>query len=151
MTPATTSRPGATGPAGAAAAGPATAADWVVFAVLVVDAVVLAVLELLYLPLRLDGRVLPDLGSAPLPLSVLVAVVTTPVLVAVAVRVAGRRLAAVPLVCWLLVLMVLGLAGPGGDLLLIGDWRALLLLAGGALPGMLVVLGIDLRPRRRPT
>lgn len=151
MTPTTTPRPAPRTPARPERTRPAGAADWVVFAVLVVDAILLAVLELLYLPLRLDGRVLPELGSAPLPLSVLVAIVTTPLLVAAAMHVAGKRLAAVLLVCWLLVLMVVGLAGPGGDLILIDDWRALLLLAGGALPGMLVLMGLDLRPRRRTT
>jgi hypothetical protein len=48
--------------------------------------------------------------------------------------------AALPLVVWLLVLGVLGVGGPGGDVLLAADWRSMLLLAGGIFPAA-VVLG----------
>lgn len=109
--------------------------DRLFFALLLVDAAILAVLELLFLPLRFDGWVLPDLGGFPLPVMPVVAAVTMPWLAALAGRMSPRMSVAVaPLGVWLLVLGVFGLAGPGGDRVLIEDWRALLLLAAGALP-----------------
>ena len=128
-----------------------TVRNWLVLAVLVVDAVVLAVVELLFLPLRLDGYLLPhELGGVPVPLSALAAALTTPWLVTVAGRLAPRLLvAAAPLVAWILTVAVFGLFGPGGDLVLVADWRALLLFACGALPSALVlgkVLATTLAP-----
>jgi hypothetical protein len=101
--------------------------------VLVFDAVALAAVELLYLPLRV--------GAAPVPVTILLAAVSTPWLVRSAAELGGSRLAAaVPLVVWLLALGVLGVAGPGGDVLLPADWRSMLLLGGGLFPAA-VVLG----------
>ncbi|PRX49034.1 hypothetical protein B0I33_10367 [Prauserella shujinwangii] len=113
---------------------PVRGADWALLALLTVDAVLLAVLELLFLPLRLDGHVLPRAGDVMLPLSVLLALVTTPLLVTTAARLVRSRLALVPLLGWLGTLLVMSILGPGGDLLLVGDWRTLALLLGGALP-----------------
>jgi hypothetical protein len=101
--------------------------------VLVFDAVALAAVELLYLPLRV--------GAAPFPITILLAAVSTPWLVRSAAGLGGPRVvAAVPLVVWVLVLGVLGVAGPGGDVLLPADWRPALLLGGGMFPAA-VVLG----------
>lgn len=101
--------------------------------VLVFDAAALAAVELLYLPLRV--------GAAPFPITILLAMVSTPWLVRSAAEL-GRSwmVAALPLVVWLLVLGVLGVGGPGGDVLLAADWRSMLLLAGGIFPAA-VVLG----------
>jgi hypothetical protein len=119
-----------------------TVRNWLILAVLVVDAVVLAVLELLFLPLRFDGYVLPyALGGVPAPASALVAALTTPLLVSVAGKLSPKLLvAAAPLLAWIVVVAVFGMFGPGGDLVLIADWRSLLLFACGALPSA-VVLG----------
>ena len=119
-----------------------TVRNWLILAVLVVDAAVLAVLELLYLPLRFDGFLLPDaLGGIPVPASAVVAAVTTPLLVSVAGKLSPKLLvAAAPLLAWIIVVGVFGMFGPGGDLVLIADWRSLLLFACGALPSA-VVLG----------
>lgn len=119
-----------------------TVRNWLILAVLVVDAAVLAVLELLYLPLRFDGYLLPDaLGGIPVPASAVVAAVTTPLLVSVAGKLSPKLLvAAAPLLAWIIVVGVFGMFGPGGDLVLIADWRSLLLFACGALPSA-VVLG----------
>jgi hypothetical protein len=121
--------------------------------VLAVDAAVLAVLELLFLPLRFDGYVLPyALGGVPVPLSAAVAALTTPWLVSVAGRLSPALLvAATPLVVWVVALAVFGMFGPGGDLVLISDWRSLLLFACGALPSAIVlgkVLATTLAPPR---
>jgi hypothetical protein len=101
--------------------------------VLVFDAVALAAVELLYLPLRV--------GAVPVPVTILLAVVSTRWLIRSAAELGGPRpVAAVPLVVWLLALGVLGVAGPGGDVLLPADWRSMLLLGGGLFPAA-VVLG----------
>lgn len=120
-----------------------TIRDRLLFALLLLDSVVLAVIELLFLPLRFDGYLLPDLGGFPLPITVLLAAVTTPLLVSVASKLTPRlSLAAAPLLVWILALGVFGLAGPGGDLVLIQDWRSLLLLAAGALPAAMTLGGV---------
>ncbi|TQJ02570.1 hypothetical protein [Amycolatopsis cihanbeyliensis] len=116
--------------------------QWGLFALLLVDVVLLAALELFYLPLRLDGLILPAVDAVPVPVTVVLAVVTTPLLVREAARVTSPRLAVVPLVLWLVTVFGIGLAGPGRDLVLLQDWRALLLLAGGALPAALALGGV---------
>jgi hypothetical protein len=118
-----------------------TVRNWLILAVLVVDAVILAVVELLFLPLRFDGYLLPNaLDGLPVPASALVAALTTPWLVSVAGTLAPRLLvAATPLIAWILTVAVFGMFGPGGDLVLISDWRSLLLFACGALPSAIVL------------
>ncbi|WP_027942973.1 hypothetical protein [Amycolatopsis taiwanensis] len=123
---------------------------WVVLAVLVIDTVLLAALELFFLPLRLDGTLLPLAGWIPVPVTVLVAVLTTPLLVSSAGRLVHPRAAFAPLVVWVLTVLALGLFGPGGDQVLIQDWRALLLLAGGALPAAMALGGsLAVKPERK--
>ncbi len=113
-----------------------------VLLVLLVDAVLLAAVELLYLPLRI--------GAVPVPITILLAAVTTPWLVRSAARLgAGGVVAASPLVMWVLGMLVLGMAGPGGDVLLPVDWRSLVLLGAGMFPGA-VALGRSLSPLDRP-
>ena len=108
--------------------------------VLVFDAVALAALELLYLPLRV--------AAVPLPITILLAAVSTPWLVHSAADLGGPRwVAAVPLGVWVLALGAFGAAGPGGDVLLPADWRSALLLGGGMFPAALT-LGRALAPRR---
>lgn len=104
----------------------------VMLGVLVFDAVVLAVVELLFLPLRVGGW--------PVPISILVAIVTTPWLVRAAVeQVGGGLAAATPLLAWVVTVLVFGTAGPGGDVLLPADPRSLLLLGGGMFPAAFVL------------
>jgi hypothetical protein len=111
-------------------------------ALLLIDAVLLALLELFFLPLRLDGRVLPALGDTVAPVTVLLAVATTPWLVRQAARTVRPSLAFAPLLAWVVTLLLFGFYEPGqyGAIVLIPDWRGVLLLAGGALPAA-VVLG----------
>lgn len=103
------------------------------------DAMLLAIVELFYLPLRLDGTVLPKLGDFPIPITVVLAVLTTPWLVTQTSKLVRPGLSWVPLLGWVLTLMVIAVAGPGGDTVLVQDWRMLLLLGGGALPGALAL------------
>ena len=105
-----------------------------------VAAFVLAVLELFFLPMRLDGTLLPRVDDLPFPITVVLAIVTTPLLVLAASRHAHRTLAVVsPLLVWVGTLLLFGLFGPGGDVVLLNDWRTLVLFAGGALPGAVAV------------
>ncbi|CCH28181.1 hypothetical protein ABZ816_41205 [Actinosynnema sp. NPDC047251] len=109
--------------------------------VLMVEAFVLAVLELFFLPMRLDGTLLPRFSDYEFPVTVLLALVTTPLLVVLASRYADRALtASAPLLVWFATLLFFALFGPGGDVVMLNDWRTLLLFAAGALPGA-VALG----------
>jgi hypothetical protein len=126
----------------------ATRPDWLVLTALVIDAIVLALLEIFFLPMRFDGLLLPHWGSSPpFPIVVVLALVTMPLLVSGAARVSARLLVAGgPLWAWLLTIGVVGFVGPENQALL-QDWRTLLLLACGALPAA-VALGNGLA--RRP-
>ncbi|SEQ14918.1 hypothetical protein SAMN05216188_102219 [Lentzea xinjiangensis] len=108
---------------------------------LCVEAAVLAVLETFFLLVRLDGTLLPRLGDLPFPVTIAVAVVTTPLLVQWAADLSGRVVvAAAPLLVWFFTIFALGYLEPGGiGKFLLGDWRTLLLIAGGALTGAVAV------------
>ncbi|MGM1060115.1 hypothetical protein [Saccharothrix sp. Mg75] len=100
----------------------------------------LAVLELFFLPVRWDGTLLPRWGDWPFPVTAALAAVATPALVMLASRYAHRTLAAAsPLLVWAGTLLLFAVLGPGGDAVLLNDWRTLLLFAGGALPGAVAV------------
>jgi hypothetical protein len=110
-------------------------------ALLLVDSAALALLEMFFLPLRFDGLLLPDLNGFPFPITAVLAAVTMPWLVSSAARLSPRMLvASSPLLVWFVFMIVFATSGPGGDVVLTLDWRSLLLLAAGALPGA-VVLG----------
>lgn len=113
------------------------ARDRLVFAALLVDAVLLAVAELLFLPLYI--------GATPFPITAAVAAFTTPLLVAAAAKLSTRRVvAAAPLIVWFVTLVVFGVGGPGGDIVLPGvGWRTLLLVGAGVVPSS-IMLGIVL-------
>jgi hypothetical protein len=118
---------------------------------LVVASFVLAAFELLYLPLRFDGTFLPLVwGGFPFPVTALLALVTVPWLVVRAGRLAPRLpVAGAPLGAWLLCVLVSAFPGPGGDIVLVPDWRALLLLGCGALAGAVALGGVLGRAARR--
>ncbi|WP_248291997.1 hypothetical protein [Actinomycetospora sp. TBRC 11914] len=104
-----------------------TAWQGVAVAVLALDAALLAWTEVAWLSLRV--------GTVPVPVSVLVAAVTTPLLVVAADRVRpGTRVAFVPLVVWLLVVVVPGLWSPAGPGMFPTDWRGIALVGAGLLP-----------------
>ncbi|GAA4414386.1 hypothetical protein ACFQV2_04660 [Actinokineospora soli] len=102
---------------------------------LLVTSAVLAVFELFFLPLRFDGTALPDLGGWPFPISALAAGVTLWWLVGEAAKVAPRAsVAGAPLWVWLGTLLLFVVVGPGGDRIVLADWRMLLMLGAGAFP-----------------
>lgn len=117
-------------------AAPLTRAQWLLLLLLAFDAVLLALLEVFFLPLRVGS-----LGEIPLPVTALVGAVTTPWLVLTTAKLVRPGLSFLPLAVWVIVVFVIGLTGPGGDLVLVQDWRALLLLGGSALPAALVLGG----------
>lgn len=96
--------------------------------VLCVIAFLLAWFEMAWLSLRI--------GTVPAPVTVLAALLTTPWLVSVVARSGGPGL--VPLAVWVLTIGVAGLWSPAGVGVMPQDWRAILLLAAGVLPGMVV-------------
>jgi hypothetical protein len=118
---------------------------------LIVASFVLAVFELLYLPLRFDGTFLPMLWrGCPLPVTALLALVTVPWLVVLAGRLSPTLpVAGAPLGVWLLCVVVSAFPGPGGDIVLVPDWRALLFLGCGALAGAVALGGVLGRAARR--
>ena len=113
-----------------------TVSAWLRLVALVVASAALAAVELLYLPLRLDGYILPMvLEGLPVPITALVAAVTLPFLISKAGAINPRlAVAGAPLWIWLLCVLVSAFPGPGGDVVLVADWRALLLLVCGAFP-----------------
>ncbi|TCO58574.1 hypothetical protein [Actinocrispum wychmicini] len=125
--------------------------DWAYLVWLVVCSLFLAAFEVLYLPLRFDGYLLPMLwGGFPFPITAVVALLTVPMFV----RRAGQlspslAIAGAPLAAWLLIVLVSAFSGPGGDIVLIPDWRALLLLGGGSLAGAVALGGVIGRAARR--
>lgn len=110
---------------------------------LCVETFLLALLEVFYLPLRFDGTLLPRWGDVQFPITILVAIVTTPMLVIWAAGLGrGLRVAAAPLAVWALTVFGLLFLEPGGlagYYILLDDWRTLMLFAGGALPGAVAV------------
>jgi hypothetical protein len=126
-------------------------ADWLMLLVLVLDAIMLALLEMFFLPLRFDGFELPNLGGLPVPVTVILAAVTMPWLVARAGDASGRILiVGAPLWAWLATLGVVGFVGTE-NLVLIEDWRSLLLLAAGVLSGGIALGNSIGRHRVAPT
>ncbi len=111
-----------------------------VFGVLLIDVLLLAVVEMMFVNQRI--------GGIPAPISSLVALVSTPWLV----KRAGDLPIGVPaaisvLAAWTGTMLLLGFTGPGGDVLLPDTWPSQLLLAAGLVPGALT-LGMVLRARR---
>ena len=105
----------------------------VVVVILSVDAVLLAWTEMAWLTVRTEA------SGFPLPLSALVAALTTPLLVLAADAAMPRTSALfAPLATWTLTILGAGLWSPAGAGVLPPDWRAILLLAAGVLPSLVV-------------
>lgn len=99
---------------------------------LAVDGLLLGLVGLAYSPLYL--------GGIPVPLGVVASVVGLPWLVARAAELDQRpAVAGAPLSAFGITVGVLGLAGPGGDVLLPATWQSLLLVFGGLGVGALAL------------
>lgn len=122
-----------------------TLLDRVTIGVLLLDAVLLAIVELLFLPAYL--------GDVQFPITTAVAAVTTPLLVSEAARWSPHRpVALAPLFVWFATVFVFGAFGPGGDVLLLAqDWRTYLFLAAGTLPSALMLGAVQARQSGRTT
>lgn len=113
-------------------AAPSGFLDRIVLALLVFDGFLTAILAVLFLPVRV--------GEVPVPLSALVAAVVNVLLVVGARSVTDRPgRAALPLLGWFVGFAVYMVGGPGGDAVLLADWRTLLLLAGGLIPATVLL------------
>jgi hypothetical protein len=123
-------------------------ADRLLLVLLAVDSVILAGLEVFFLPLRFDGQLLPNWGAFPFPVTVVLAAVANPWL---ALRTAAltRRMLVVllPFLLWLATIGGLGLTSTGENMILLPDWRTLLLLAAGSLPTAVTLGNISARLR----
>lgn len=96
-------------------------------AVLVFDGFACGVLSVFFLPTYL--------GSVQFPISALLGGVANVALVLAARKVAERRIAvAAPLIGWFVAVVLCMLGGPGGDVLLLADWRTMLLIVAGVGP-----------------
>ncbi len=101
---------------------------------LAVYAVVFAVLEVLYLPVYI--------GSVAAPFGAVGAALTSAGLAHAAGWFTTRTsIAAIPVLAWLVAVLIMASGGPGGDVLVPGDWRVLLLFGLGLLPAGVVLGG----------
>ncbi|MFP5068530.1 hypothetical protein ACLFMI_02520 [Pseudonocardia nantongensis] len=100
-------------------------------------AVLLLVVSVLLVGFELMFQML-YIGPVPVPIGTVLVVVSLPWLVRVSATevwpsVAG---AAAPILIWFLGVLLLGLFGPGSDVLLPATWQSLLLLFAGAIAGV---------------
>ena len=103
--------------------------DGTLLALLVLDGVLLGTAGLAFNSLYLAGL--------PVPLGALASIALLPWLVSRAGEIDPRAgWAAAPLTAWGITVGVLGVAGPGGDVLLPVTWQSLLLLFGGLGAGL---------------
>jgi hypothetical protein len=102
------------------------------FALLVVDAVLLGAFGLIFTPLYA--------GAVPLPLGALLSALVLPWLVLRCGELSRTpRAAGAPVLAWLVTIGVLGLVSPGGDVMLPQTWQSLLLIVSGLGTGLLAV------------
>jgi hypothetical protein len=99
---------------------------------LVVDALLLGGIGLVLTPMYV--------GAVPAPVGAALSIVVLPWLVLRAGELDPRPgVAGAPVLAWLLVVGVLGLGGPGGDVLLPATWQSMVLVFGGLFAGLLAL------------
>jgi hypothetical protein len=107
-------------------------------ALLVLDGLLLGGIGLVLTPVYV--------GGVPAPVGALLSVVALPWLVLRAGELDPRpAVAGAPLFAWVLAVGVLGLGGPGGDVLLPETWQSLLLVFGGLFAGLLALRRVLVR------
>ncbi|MEU7812162.1 hypothetical protein [Pseudonocardia sp. NPDC049154] len=103
---------------------------WLTLAAVLLAAALLTALELLLQPMYI--------GPVPVPVGTVLVLLTMPWLIHAAAEVStATAVAASPLAVWVVVIGVLGFAGPGGDVVLPATWQSFLLLVAGLLAGLL--------------
>ena len=103
--------------------------DVAVLALLTVNGALLGAFSLAFTPMYVAGF--------PAPMGILFAVSILPWLVTRAGEIDARpAVAAAPLAAWFLAVVVLGLGGPGGDVMLPVLWQSGVLLLGGIVAGL---------------
>jgi hypothetical protein len=96
-------------------------------------AVLLAVLECYYVNLRI--------GATPFPAFQIIAAIGNLLLPFAIVRLTGiRGTAAIPGVLWIVVAMILASSGPGGDVIVPGNWQGIFLLLAGAAAAVISIV-----------
>jgi hypothetical protein len=102
------------------------------FALLLVDGLLLGAIGLVLTPMYA--------GSVPTPVGAVLSIAVLPWLVLRAGELDPRPgVAGAPVIAWLLAVGVLGVGGPGGDVLLPATWQSLLLVFGGLFAGLLAL------------
>jgi hypothetical protein len=102
------------------------------FGLLVVDGLLLGGIGLVLTPMYA--------GTVPAPVGAVLSIVVLPWLVMSAGELDPRPgVAGAPLLAWLLAVGVLGVTGPGGDVILPATWQSLLLVFGGLFAGLLAL------------
>jgi hypothetical protein len=102
------------------------------FALLVFDGLLLGAIGLVLTPMYA--------GSVPTPVGAVLSIAVLPWLVLRAGELDPRPgVAGAPVIAWLLAVGVLGVGGPGGDVLLPATWQSLLLVFGGLFAGLLAL------------
>jgi hypothetical protein len=103
--------------------------DSVLLVLLVADGLLLGTFGLMFTPLYTNG--------IPVPMGIVLSVLVLPWLVRQAGEIDARpAVAGAPLIAWVVAVGVLGLFGPGGDVMLLADWQSLLLAVGGIGAGL---------------
>ncbi|MFT4201693.1 hypothetical protein [Gordonia sp. (in: high G+C Gram-positive bacteria)] len=103
--------------------------SWFFLALLFVDGVVVGILSVAFLS--------PYIGTVPVPVGVLIAAVGNAGLAVLASRFADGPRTWLPVLGWMAVVVVAMTGRPGGNVMLVNDWRTpLLLVAGLAAPAM---------------
>ena len=102
------------------------------FALLVLDGLLLGAIGLVLTPMYA--------GAVPTPVGALLSIALLPWLVLRTGELDARpAMAGAPLLAWLLAVGVLGVGGPGGDVLLPATWQSALLVFGGLFAGLLAL------------
>lgn len=109
---------------------PSRGIDATLFAFLTLDGLLVGVLSVFLTYVRID--------DTAVPIGIAVALVGNAILAWLALGTTDAPWRWAPLLAWMAVVLIAGLSGPGGDVLLVTDWRAIGLLIGGVVGPVVV-------------